>query len=211
MSDNDQVTIWGGIPRFGTTPTTGQAISGGGNGFVIYDSASDNTAVVPAANTPLPNKNMELAQKTVAGVTTQYYGFAGYCASYYLDATQANASATNIVSSYKSSIQYGIHLTGGSSTRLTVYNAGVYKVSGSLNFNCSSAAGSVSVSGGFDWPTVVLESTVDVWIKKKITIDEDWELAGQKVFFDNRIPDYIIDVKKKSPYFRGFILVHYVG
>ena len=33
----------------------------------------------------------------------------------------------------------------------------------------------------------------DVWIKKKITIDEDWELAGQKVFFDNRIPDYIID------------------
>ena len=125
-----------------------------------------NTSLVPAGDTPLPNKNMELAQKTVAGVTTQYYGFAGYCASYYLDATQANASATNIVSSYKSSIQYGIHLTGGSSTRLTVYNAGVYKVSGALNFNCTSSAGTVSVAGGFNWSTVVLESTVDVWIKK---------------------------------------------
>ena len=33
MSDNDKVTIWGGIPRFGTTPTTGQAIAGGGDGF----------------------------------------------------------------------------------------------------------------------------------------------------------------------------------
>ena len=157
MSENDQVTIWGGVPRFGTTPTTGQAIAGGGDGFVIYDSAVDNIAIpipapnitigiqyqiifsgstdftalgsannnvgtiftatasgtalsgtgivtiAPASDAPPPNKNMELAQKTVAGVTTKYYGFAGYCASYYLDATQANASATNIVSSYKSS------------------------------------------------------------------------------------------------------------
>ena len=58
MSDNDQVTIWGGIPRFGTTPTTGQAIAGGGNGFVIYDSAIDNTSITPIPQTSLPNKNM---------------------------------------------------------------------------------------------------------------------------------------------------------
>ena len=68
MAENEQVTIWGGVPRFGKTPTTGQAIAGGGNGFVIYESAIDNTAIVPIpGNTPPPNKNMELAQKTEIG------------------------------------------------------------------------------------------------------------------------------------------------
>ena len=95
--ENEKVTIWGGIPRFGTTPTTGQSIVGGGNGFIIYDSAEDNTNVTPAAGIPFPNKNMELAQKTIAGVTTQYYGFAGYCGSFYSQASQSNLAANNIV------------------------------------------------------------------------------------------------------------------
>jgi hypothetical protein len=134
MPDNDKVTIWGGVPRFGTTPTTGQAIVGGGNGFVIYDSAKNNTGVVVIpGNTPLPNKNMEIAQKTVAGVTTQYYGFAGYCASYYSSSNQPNSTYENIVFFDGPSLEYGISCLGAPKTKLTALHAGVYKISGSLD------------------------------------------------------------------------------
>jgi hypothetical protein len=147
MSSNDKVTIWGGVPRFGTAPTTGQAIVGGGNGFVIYDSAKDNTSVVVIpGNTPLPNKNMEIAQKTVAGVTTQYYGFAGYCSSYYSTATQTNLAGQNLVSFNSSSIQYGIYLSGSPTTRMTVFSAGVYKISGTLDFRNTDALASTSIT-----------------------------------------------------------------
>lgn len=44
MADNDKVTIWGGVPRFGTTPTTGQAIAGGG--VADYPSALINMNLV---------------------------------------------------------------------------------------------------------------------------------------------------------------------
>lgn len=147
MPDNDKVTIWGGVPRFGATPTTGQVIAGGGTGFVIYDSAKDNTSVVPIpGNTPFPNKNMELAKKTIAGVTTQYYGFAGYCGSYYSDVTQANLTGQNLVSFDASSIQYGVYLTGTPTTQIAVYSAGVYKISGTLDFYCSDVKPSTSVT-----------------------------------------------------------------
>ena len=158
MSDNDQVTIWGGIPRFGTTPTTGQAIAGGGNGFVIYDSATDNTAIVPASYTPLPNKNMELAQKTVAGVTTQYYGFAGYCASYYSSIVQANLTLNNIVSFNGTNIEYGISRLGSPTTKLTALNSGVYKISGTLDFFLNGLAGATP------------QRYIDIWLTKNGTL-----------------------------------------
>jgi hypothetical protein len=197
MPDNDKVTIWGGIPRFGTTPTTGQAIAGGGNGFVIYDSAIDNinipasrirignqykitfagstnfvllgsannnvgtiftatssgtalsgtgiVSIEPTSATPLPNKNMELANKTITGVITQYYGFAGYSGSYYSTSTQANLAAQNLVNFNQTSIQYGVYLTGSPTSRLTVQNAGVYRISGTLDFYCTDVKPPTSV------------------------------------------------------------------
>lgn len=148
MPNNDKVTIWGGVPRFGTTPTTGQAIAGGGNGFVIYDSAEDNTGIVVIAQTPLPNKNMELAQKTVAGVTTQYYGFAGYLGSYYSTSTQtqALASTETLVYFEDSQIQYLTNVLGTPKTKITALHPGVYRISGTLAFYADEAKGATSVT-----------------------------------------------------------------
>lgn len=136
MADNDKVSIWGGVPRFGTTPTLGQAIAGSGDGFVIYESAEDNTAVVTIPQTPLPNKNMELAKKTVAGVTTQYYGFSGYCGSYYSTSTQtqALASTESLVYFEDSQVQYLTNVLGTPKTRITALHPGVYQISGTLAF-----------------------------------------------------------------------------
>jgi hypothetical protein len=247
MANNDQVTIWGGIPRFGTTPTTGQAIAGGGNGFVIYDSAIDNinipaskirignqykitfagstdfvllgsannnvgtiftatssgtissgtgiVSIEPTPATPLPNKNMELANKTITGVTTQYYGFAGYSGSYYSTSTQANLAAQNLVNFNQTSIQYGVYLTGSPTSRLTVQNAGVYRISGTLDFYCTDvkpptsvpvSTTSITVSGPFpetitisgqtvdvEWDDVALETSLGVWIRKN-GVDVPW-------------------------------------
>lgn len=159
MSDNDNVTICGGIPRFGTTPTTGQAIAGGGNGFVIYDSAEDNTGIVPVSTTPLPNKNMEIAEKTVAGVKSQYYGFAGYCASYYSTAVQPNATFNNVVSFNGTNIEYGIGRLGGPpTTQLTALHPGVYKISGTLDFFLNGLAGANP------------QRFINVWITKNGTL-----------------------------------------
>lgn len=189
MADNEKVSIWGGVPRFGTTPTTGQAIAGGGTGFVIYDSAEDNTGVIPAASIPMPNKNMELAQKTIAGVTTKYYGFAGYCGSFYSQVTQSNLAAENIVEFDTASVLYLTDILGTPITQLTALHPGVYRISGTLDFYANEAK--VPVNPVTQWSDIALELFVNVWIKKNGTL-VPWTYRDYKLIGD--YPRLIVNI-----------------
>lgn len=175
MADNEKVSIWGGVPHFGTTPTVGQAIAGSGDGFIIYESAEDNTGIVPIAVTPLPNKNMEIAKKTVGGVTTKYYGFAGYNGSYYSDENQYNLTAANFVHYNNTIVQYDTDAKGTPKTRLTALHPGTYRISGTLQFYSSSAmsATALPVDTGVTpnvvyvyWSAVAMISYVVVYLVK---------------------------------------------
>ena len=181
MSDNDKVTIWGGIPRFGTVPNVGQVIAGSDNGFVIYDSASDNTGVIYGPGIPTPDKNMELIEETVAGVTTKYYGFAGYCGSFYSTASQSNLAAVNLTSFDSSSLLYYTNVAGTPLTQLTVLNHGVYRLTGTLDFFCNEAK--VPVSPVTQWSDIALEVYTGVWIKKNGT-DVPWTKRPYKMIGD---------------------------
>ena len=90
-----------------------------------------------------------MAKKTVAGVTTQYYGFAGYCGSYYADVDQPNSALNNLTFFTNSSVQYFTNVTGTPLTRLTALNPGTYRISGTLDFVANEAipATPISLSG----------------------------------------------------------------